>query len=107
VELDRLNGDLLLALRALDYRHRWGQHLAATAFLGAARYYTGAPSYGWYLGAGAQWRDIFSHLDFSIDMRYGDKLARDAVLPSDPPTNLRPDMFYTVTGTSAYLTYHF
>jgi hypothetical protein len=92
LELDRVNGYTLLALRALDYRYRWGGHFALSTFVGVARYETGAPAYGYYLGAGAQWRNLFPHLDLSVDWRYGDKLARDSLLPGDPPQTARPDM---------------
>ena len=107
VEYDRVNGYPLLALRALDYRYRLGRHAAASAFFGAARYQTGTPAFGYYMGAGAQWRDLIGHLDFNLDVRFGDKLARDALLPGDPPTTRRPDMFYGLRGAAAYLSLHY
>ena len=107
VEIDRPNGDTLLALRALDYRYRWGRHLAASVFFGAARYQTGAPAFGYCLGTGVQWRNAYPHLDLNVDLRYGDRLARDALLPGDPPTTRRPDMFYNIADVTAYLTFRF
>ena len=107
LEIDHPNGNTLLALRALDYRYRWGRHLAAAAFFGAARYQTGAPAFGYYLGTGLQWRNLYSHVDLSVDLRYGDRLARDALLPGDPPTTRRPDMFYNIADATAYLSFRF
>lgn len=107
VEWDRFNGASLLALRAFDYRRRWGRHLAASAFLGVARLDTGLPAFGYYLGAGLQWRNALARTDLNVDVRHGDKLARDALLPGDPPTTARPDMFYTLDSVAAYLSFHF
>ena len=37
IELDDIDGDMLLAVRALDYRRHVSERFALTAFLGAAR----------------------------------------------------------------------
>lgn len=107
VELDRVNDELLLSVRALDYRYRFDNPLALTAFVGAARYDLATPAYGYYIGAGAQWRDVMPHLDVSVDVRYMDKMARDKVLPTDPASTLRPDSFYDVSGATVSLSYRF
>ena len=44
-------------------------------------------------------------MDLGIDLRYGDKIARDNLLPTDPQS--RPDSFYDLTGASLYLRYRF
>ena len=46
IELDDLDGDLLLAVRAFDYRRHISQRLALTAFAGAARLDLDTPAYG-------------------------------------------------------------
>lgn len=107
VELDRVNDEMLLAVRALDYRYRFDNPLALTAFAGAARYNLATPAYGYYFGAGVQWRDVLPHFDVSVDARYMDKLARDKLLPGDPGSAKRPDSFYDVTGATVSLSYKF
>lgn len=105
VELSEVHGDYLFAVRALDYRYRLNHRWAITAFLGAARYETGLPAYGYYLGAGAQWRNILPNVDLGLDLRYADKVARDKLLPSDPPSSVRPDIFYDMYGAVVSLSY--
>lgn len=105
LELDQVDGELLLAVRALDYRYRWGRHFAMTGFLGAARYDLATPAFGYYIGAGAQWRGIADNWDLNFDLRFGDKIARDKVLPTDPAPAPRPDMFYDFYGLGLYLSY--
>jgi hypothetical protein len=109
IEFDRIEGATLIALRALDYRYRFGEHFALTGFLGAARYDVATPAFGYYLGLGTQWRNLARNLDLSLDVRFGDKIARDkfATIPSDPPINAttRPDQFYDLYGATLYLSY--
>ena len=63
----------LIGVRALDYRYRIGEKLALTAFAGAVRYDAATPAYGYYGGIGAQWRDVVSGFDLSLDLRATDK----------------------------------
>jgi hypothetical protein len=105
VEFDDLEGELLIAVRALDYRYRVNKHWAILGFAGAARYDLATPAYGYYLGMGSQWRNIMQNLDLSLDVRYADKLARDKVLPSDPPAAPRDDMFYDMFSATLYFSY--
>lgn len=104
-ELDQLDGELMLSVRALDYRYRFKGPLALSAFAGAARYNLATPAYGYYYGIGAQWRDVLPRFDLNLDLRYADKVARDKLLPSDPGTDPRPDSFYDVTSAALYLSY--
>lgn len=104
-EVDRINGAMLLAVRALDYRYRFGESLAATAFGGAARYDLATPAYGYYFGIGAQWRNVLPHFDLNLDVRYADKVARDKLLDSDSPDVPRPDSFYDIMGATLALSY--
>lgn len=106
-EIDQIDGALLLAVRAIDYRYRFRNPLALTAFVGAARYDLATPAYGYYIGAGVQWRDLLPRFDINVDFRYGDKVARDKLLPEDPGTNPRPDSFYDISATTVSLSYRF
>jgi hypothetical protein len=108
-EIDRVDDHMLLAVRAVDYRYRFRSPLALTAFLGAARYDLATPAYGYYFGAGAQWRDILPGFDLSLDLRYADKVARDRFERIDPDTSplpdLRPDSFYDITSGTLSISY--
>ena len=106
-EIDRIDDHMLLAVRAVDYRYRFRNPLAVTAFLGAARYDLATPAYGYYLGAGVQWRDVIPGFDLGLDLRYADKVARDKLLPTDPSSDPRPDSFYDITSTTLSLSYRF
>jgi hypothetical protein len=102
LELDDVDGELLLAIRALDFRRHFTDRLSWTAFAGAARLDLATPAYGYYLGAGLEVRDLFPSWNLAIDARLGDKLARDNLLPSDPQ-GARPDNFYDIQGVAVYL----
>ena len=106
VEVENIEGHSLVGVRLLDYRYRFSGPLALDAFLGAARYALATPAYGFYLGVGAQWRNVLPHLDLGVDFRFDDTLARDHLLPSDPQ-GPRPDSFYDVRGVIASVSYHF
>lgn len=105
-EWDKIGPNTFFAVRAFDYRHNFGSRLAATAFFGAARLGLGTPAYGYYLGGGAQLKNVFPHWNFNIDFRYGDRLARDNLLPSDPKGG-SPDNFHAVYGLSFYFSRDF
>jgi capsule assembly protein Wzi len=104
-ELDDIDGDMMLSVRALDYRYRFRNPLAVSVFLGASRLDLATPAYGYYYGAGMQWRNLLPNIDVGLDLRYGDKIARDKVLPSDPPSTKREDAFYDVLGATLSLSY--
>jgi hypothetical protein len=105
-EIDDIDGEMLLSVRALDYRYRFSNPLALSLFAGASRYDLATPAYGYYFGAGVQWRNLLRNVDLSLDFRYADKIARDKLLPSDPPSEPRPDSFYDLTGATLSLSYH-
>ncbi|MFC4308987.1 capsule assembly Wzi family protein [Steroidobacter flavus] len=111
IEFDRIDDHMLMAVRAVDYRYRTQGPLAYSAFLGAARYDVATPAYGYYFGAGVQWRNILPKLDLGLDWRYADKVARDKLLPSDvgadPSRELRPDVFYDITSFTLSASYRF
>ena len=106
IELDDVDGRTLIGVRAVDYRYRIGEKLALTAFAGAARYAAETAAYGYYGGIGAQWRDVVSGFDLSLDLRATDKITRDAILPTDP-ASVWGDVFYQFYSANLYLSYRF
>ncbi len=108
LELDDVQGHSLIGFRAFDYRYRFDGPLAATLFIGAARYALRLPAYGIYYGAGAQWRNVLPGWDLGIDWRYANSIARDNLLPGDPVSAIgRPDSFYDVTSWTFSVSRHF
>ena len=99
LELDDLDGESLISVRAFDYRRHLSERFALTAFAGAARLDLDTPAYGWYLGGGVQLKDLWPRWSLGLDLRLGDKLARDNFDPLAP----RPDDFYDLTGFALYL----
>jgi hypothetical protein len=106
LELDDVDSDLLLAIRAFDYRNHRSDKLAFGAFFGAARLDLATPAYGYYLGGGVHLKELVRGWDLGIELRIGDKIARDNLLPADPQGG-RPDNFYDLRGVSVYLAHRF
>ena len=106
LELSHVDSNLLLAVRALDFRINRSERFAIGVFAGAARLDLATPAYGYYLGAGVQLKNLRPHWDLGIDLRLGDKVARDNLLPSDPQGGSR-DNFYDLRGLSIYLSRRF
>jgi hypothetical protein len=96
---------LLIAVRALDYKHSFTQKLSIGGFVGAARLDLATPAYGYWLGGALEY-DLSPHWAVSFDLRIGDKLARDNLLygMDEGP---RPDNFYDLRGFSLYLSHRF
>lgn len=105
-EIADVDGEVLLAVRALDYRRHLTERFAVTAFLGAARLDLATPAYGYYLGTGVELKELWPNWSLGIDARYGDKIARDNLLPSDPQGG-SPDNFYDLSGIAVYLSRRF
>ena len=104
VELDRIGGHGLLSLRALDYRFRPTTGLAIGAFAGVGRYNYGQAAFGWYGGIGTQLLDVLPKWDVGFDWRYYDKLSRNRIDPSDPPsTPPRPRLHFDVKSLAFYI----
>jgi hypothetical protein len=59
-----------------------------------------------YGGLGVQWRNLLPAWDLGFDLRYGQNIARDHVLPTDPQ-GPRPDSFYKIASGVLYLSRHF
>ena len=107
IEADDVRSHGLVAVRAIDYRYRFRGPIALGAFLGAARYAEGTPAYGWYFGAGAQWRNLLPGWDLNLDYRDAPNLARERSLPTDPQGGYRTEAFYSITGFSLYMSRKF
>lgn len=91
----------LLAVQAVDYRYRIGHHFALSAFAGAAICAIDSPSYGWRLGGGAQWRDLFPGWGLNLDYFPGIELARERTLACDPPPPNPPSVPRRFTARAA------
>jgi hypothetical protein len=106
VEFDEIDSRSLIGVRAIDYRHRFGDSLALGLFAGAARYDVATPAYGIYFGGGASWRDILPKWDLNFELRHVQNAARDHILASDPPGG-RPDSFYKIETGLLFLSRRF
>lgn len=106
VEIDQVDGHLLLGLRALDYRHRFDGPFALDLFGGVARYNVETPATSIYAGLGGQWRDVLPSWDLNLDLRYGQNLARDHLLAGDVQ-GVRPETFYKIESLTLYVSRHF
>ena len=107
LEADDVHGVSLLSARILDYRYRFDNPLALNLFLGAARYAALTPAYGFYYGAGMQWRNVLPKWDVGIDLRYASKVNRLRSLPGEPQGGYRPDAFYDITYGTLYVSRKF
>jgi hypothetical protein len=96
---------LLIAVRAFDYKHAFTQKLSIGGFVGAARLDLATPAYGYWLGGALEY-DFSPHWAVSFDLRIGDKLARDNLLPAVDQGS-RPDNFYDLRGFALYLSHRF
>ncbi|HMH28489.1 MAG TPA: capsule assembly Wzi family protein [Steroidobacteraceae bacterium] len=108
LEDDQVDGHNLFGVRALDYRHRFGNSFALGFFAGVARYDLATPAYSLYAGVGAQWRNVLPKWDIGADFRYAQNVARDHLLASDAPiAGVRPDSFYKIETGLLYISRHF
>jgi hypothetical protein len=110
VELDEAASHALYGFRFLDYRHRYGDSFALDLGLGVDRYQLATPAYSMFGAIGAEWRNFWPSLlpkfDLGIDFRYGQNLARDHVLVTDPVA-ARADSFYKIESLVFYLSRRF
>jgi len=66
------------------------------------------PAYGIYYGGGLQWRNVLPGWYLGVDLRYADSVARDHLLPNDPPNvGGRNDSFYNILSTTLSISRHF
>lgn len=107
------DGDGLLSIRPFDYRYLLSDILRLKAFFGVARYDKETAAHGYYLGFGSEWRVLSQSktdgLGLGVEFAYGDKIARDRVLPTDPPSTMpsSPEIFYDMTLVNTYLAWYF
>jgi hypothetical protein len=106
LELDQVDSHSLIGVRALDYRHRFGDSFALNLFAGVDRYNLATPGYSVYGGLGAQWRNIIRKWDLGVDFRHAQNIARDHKLASDPQ-GVRPESFYKIESAILYLSRRF
>jgi Capsule assembly protein Wzi len=107
LEVDDVHGLSLIAARIIDYRYRFDSPLALNLFLGAARYAAVTPAYGFYYGAGLQWRNVLPHWDVGIDLRYAAKIDRLRIVPGEPQSGYRPDAYYDISYGTLYVSRKF
>jgi Capsule assembly protein Wzi len=107
IEADDIHGVSLVGARIIDYRYRFSNPIALNLFAGAARYAAATPAYGFYYGAGLQWRDVIPKWDVGIDYRYAAKVDRVRSLPTDPQGGYRVDAYYDVTMGTLYVSRKF
>src|SRR5262249_45966981 len=55
LELEDIDSNLLIAVRALDYKHAFTQSLSIGGFIGAARLDLATPAYGYWLGGALEY----------------------------------------------------
>jgi hypothetical protein len=106
LELDDVDSNLYIALRAVDYRRHISENVAIGFFLGAARLDLETPAYGYHYGGGVTLKGLLRNWDVGIDLRSGDNLARDNLLPDDPQGG-SPDNFHEVLSLTFYLSRSF
>ena len=106
IELDDVEDNALLSVRAIDYRYRLGRKLALSGFLGVARYDYGLATNGYYWGWGVQLRDVLPNWDIGLDWRHHETLNRDKALPTDPVPSVEthPRLYIDIDGVSLYVT---
>ena len=107
IELDDLDGDLLLSVRALDYRRHVSERFAVTAFAGAARLDLATPALRLLLRRRSAAQGAVAELD-SCHRRSLRRQARARQpVPERPAGGDRPDTFYDLRGVSVYLSRRF
>jgi hypothetical protein len=107
LEADGVHGVSFLGARFFDYRYRFDDPLALNLFIGVGRYAAPTPAYGFYYGAGLQWRNVLPKWDVGIDFRYASKINRIRTLPSDPQGGYRGDAYYDITYGTLYVSRKF
>jgi hypothetical protein len=107
LEADGVHGLSFLGARFFDYRYRFDNPAALNLFIGVGRYAAPTPAYGFYYGAGMQWRNVLPNWDVGIDLRYASKINRLRTLPSDPQGGYRFDAYYDITLGTLYVSRKF
>jgi hypothetical protein len=106
IEWDRINGHNLVSFRIADYRYRVSNHFAVNGFFGVGRHNSDTPAYGWYLGAGPQFLDVFKKWDLGVDARLHLKMSHDKVIQSGTSEVYTPEAISSI-GVAAYISHRF
>lgn len=110
VELQYIDGTMLTAFRAIDYRYILGNRWQLGAFIGAAKYDFRSPAYGYTTGFGAFYRPKdWKEWSIGMEVQFMDKLARDKIHPDDKPSTpaTGPDTFTNMAGVSLTFSRYF
>ena len=107
LDADEIQGRALLGVHMINYRYRFGRHLALLAMAGAVRYSLATPAYGLYLGGGFQWRNILPGWDVGLEYHRVINAQRMRDLPTDPQGGTRPDSFHNIYSWGLYLSRNF
>ena len=98
----------LWSFRPLDYKYMLFDSFLLKGFFGVARYDRETPAHGYYLGTGFEFRPVASNYGINLELAYGDKIARDRVLPSDPPQQgASPEIFYDAYLVNGFVSFYF
>jgi hypothetical protein len=105
LELDDIDNNTMLSLRAIDYRFRFTPRFAIGGFFGVARYNYGLATNGYFWGGGLQLQNVLPKWDIGLDFRHYEKLNRDKTLPSDPVPEVgqHPRLYIDIDGMSLYI----
>lgn len=106
LEIERLAGYTMYAVRALDYRYRTAGRLAYTGFFGFARYEAKTPAHGYVGGAGVQLREVRPGWDLNLEARYYDRIVRKKITPGER-IFIWPNEFYSMLGATVSLSRRF
>lgn len=105
IEFQDVGGSSMLSLRAIDVGYKLAPNIVLNGFLGAARFDLATPAQGYRIGLGGQFW-FSKKWALSAEFAYGDKLARDKLLPGEVP-GTSPDIFYDVAQLNFYFKYKF
>ena len=105
LELQDVVGSTMISVRAIDLGYRFTPRFTLNGYLGGARYDLATPAFGYRLGVGGRYW-MTEQLALSAEVSFADSVARDKLLPEEPPGN-SPDLFFDVSQLSVYLKYKF
>lgn len=97
----------LWSIRPLDYKYLIVSDFNLKLFFGVSRYDRETPAHGYYLGTGVEWTGWREDIGFNVEAAYGDKIARDRVLSTDPVREKADDIFYDVYSLNTYISFYF
>lgn len=110
LDYDEVGSQKVLGYRAIDYRYLLSNRIHLGAFFGAASLDSGLPQNGYYYGFNASFLLIPEKLSLSFENKFGDGLARDRLLSTDPEDSSgenRPDIFLDYQAYVLALQWHF